>query len=85
MAMFTDMVFNDETGKHEMLFVNQQYDYLMVIYFDPATKAYKFNVSEEEAKRIAKSESGKEVDLTLWLGEIVKELQEADKNPPKKN
>jgi hypothetical protein len=85
MAFFSDIVFNPKTGRHELDFVNQQYDYLMGIIYDESTELYKLNTSEEEAQRIAKLWWGRDFDTAFWLKEAAATLPERDKNPPKKS
>lgn len=77
MPMFTDTVLNSKTGRHELHFVNQQYDLLMLIYFDEKEKAYKWSCSEEEAQQNVKS-LGKELDCEQVLKEAEQDLKKAD-------
>ena len=82
-AFFSDIVFYPKTGRHELHFVNQQYDYLMGIEYDEDTGQYKLNVSEEEAQRIAKEWWGREFDTAFWLNEAATTLPERDQNRSK--
>ncbi|MBM4778837.1 MAG: hypothetical protein GQE15_14125 [Archangiaceae bacterium] len=55
MALFTDAQWNEATKRHELHFVNQQYDLLMVLRWDGAVNDYAFDVSLDEANRIGRS------------------------------
>jgi hypothetical protein len=83
MAMFTDIQFDKATGRHEMHFVNQQYDFLMCICWDEAKKGYAFNVSDEEALKIAGSSWGGKFSVSEQLEKARKELPERDLKKPK--
>jgi hypothetical protein len=82
MALMSDIVYNKETKRHELDFVNQQFDYLMSIKYDDQLGRYKFNCSEETVKRIGKDWGGREFDMEYWLNLAAKELSEADKKLP---
>lgn len=77
MPMFTHVEWNAKSGRHEFHFVNQQFDLLMAIYYDKATKTYKLSTSEEEAQQIAK-EWGKDFDAKYWMAEAEQQLKKAD-------
>ncbi len=84
MALMSDIVYNKETKRHMLEFINQQFDYLMSIQYDNQMGCYKFDVDEAEAKRIGKNWGGREFDIEYWLKLATKELTEADKKPPQK-
>lgn len=54
MALFTDPQWNEATKRHEMHFVNQQYDLLMVLRWEAAVNDYAFDVPVDEANRIGR-------------------------------
>jgi hypothetical protein len=78
MALMSDIVYNRETKRHELDFVNQQFDYLMSIKYDDQLGGYKFNCSEETVKRIGKDWGGRDFDIEYWLKLAAKELSVAD-------
>jgi hypothetical protein len=82
MAFFSDIVFDKDTRRHRLEFVNQQFDYLMGIEFDDVLGQYKLTVPLEEARKISKSWAGRDFDLAYWLGVANKELPEQDKKIP---
>lgn len=55
MALFTDPQWNEATTRHEMHFVNQQYDLLMVLRWDTTVNDYAFDVPLDEANRIGRA------------------------------
>ncbi len=68
MALFTDIILNKDTGRHELLFVNQQYDFLMWICYNEATQQYELGCPEAEAREIFKFWGGREFDWTIgWI------------------
>ena len=83
MPMFTNIEPDKEGKRHIFWFVNQQYDYLMCIYYDQVTQTYRLNCSDEEAMRIGKQTSGHDFDVKYWLKEAEQALREADEQPPK--
>lgn len=78
MALFTDVVYNKYTGKHELQFVNQQYDFLMGIVWDSKTSQYVFNVSDEEAEQIFQSWGGRAFNKEEWMKMAVEEIPKKD-------
>jgi len=78
MPLFTDILFNEASGRHELHFVNQQYDFLMCICWNEEAKDYAFNVSEEEALRIA-LDWRKDFSVRESLARARKELPERDR------
>lgn len=82
MALFYDIVYDKETRRHRLEFVNQQFDYLMGISYNEATGSYKLDVSLEEAKRISKSWGNRDFDLDYWLDVAQRELTERDQKFP---
>jgi hypothetical protein len=83
MAMMTDLVRNPATGRHELHFVNQQYDLLMYIKLDEATGKYVLSCSPEEAMEISKSWTQREFDLGYYMKETEQRCKEADASRPK--
>jgi hypothetical protein len=83
MAMFTDIQFDQASGRHELHFVNQQYDFLMCICWSESKKDYAFNVSDAEALEIAGSSWGGKFSVSELLQRARKELPEMDRKPPK--
>jgi hypothetical protein len=81
MAFFCDTVYNKATKRHQLEFVNQQYDCLMSIQYDEETASYKLDVEESEAQRISQYWGGRDFGLTHWLAIAAKELPERDRNP----
>ncbi|HNT50967.1 MAG TPA: hypothetical protein PLM56_17045 [Cyclobacteriaceae bacterium] len=79
MAFIYDIVFNKMTNRHEMDFVNQQYDYLMSIRFVDTTHAYELNVSQEKANEISRYWSGRDFEMEYWLNLANEELPRRDK------
>lgn len=80
MALFTDTVFNERTQRHELHFVNQQYDMIMAIYFDEKTNKYIFSTDHSNAIAIVADSWNRKFDPEQYLREAEKELKEADKN-----
>lgn len=76
MPMFTDIVLNEKTGRHELHYVNQQYDFLMAIYYDEVAKVYTFTHSKEEANRIANQWTN-DFNYDYWLTEAEQRLTKA--------
>lgn len=67
-------MFNDYAGQYEFMFVNQQYDFLMYIYYDKESGAYRFNCTHEEARQIARGSGRDDFDPDYWLKEAAEEL-----------
>ncbi|MBN8576268.1 MAG: hypothetical protein KF775_05770 [Cyclobacteriaceae bacterium] len=82
MALFYDIVFNKDSRRHEIEFVNQQFDYLMGIYYDVAAGTYRLSLPLEEARAISKSWGGRDFDLDYWLKLAQQELTEHDLKYP---
>jgi hypothetical protein len=78
MAFFYDIVFNKQTGRHELEFVNQQFDYLMGIRFYDETGEYRLSVSEEEANRISLFWGKRKFDTDYWITLAIEELTKLD-------
>jgi len=78
MAMFTDIQFDKASNRHELHFVNQQYDLLMCIFYDEQTKTYKLNVTDEEARQTSQYWWGHDFEVAYWIKEAEKRLKEAD-------
>lgn len=79
MAFFSDIVFNKETGRHEMDFVNQQHDYLMSIRYVEASGTYQLNVNAAKANEISQYWGGSDFDMEYWLDLASIELPKHDK------
>jgi hypothetical protein len=82
MAFMTDVVFDEKSGRHEMLFVNQQYDYLMYIAWDEERQDYLFNgghLSDAEAIDIARRSGRDNFDPAAALAEARVELPRRDR------
>jgi hypothetical protein len=63
-ALFTDPQRNEATQRHEMHFVNQQYDLLMVLRWDSSVNDYAFDVPLDEANRIGRGSGPADFDAT---------------------
>lgn len=83
MAMFTDPHFDQASSRHELHFVNQQFDFLMCICWNEAAQDYAFNVPEEDVLRIAKLWRDAPFNVKEYLDRARKELPEMDRKPPK--
>lgn len=81
MAFFSNIVFNKDTCRHEIEFINQQFDFLMGICYYEESKGYGLNVDVTEAKLICKKWSGGEFDMDYWMKIAVTEFPERDKIP----
>lgn len=78
MAFFHDILIREGTDRHELIFVNQQYDYLMGIYFDDALGNYVLSCSPQEAQKISKAWGGGDFNLDEWMKFAEEKLTEAD-------
>jgi hypothetical protein len=78
MAFFHDIVVREGTQRHELIFVNQQYDYLMGIYFDEVAGKYVLSCSPEVAQNISKEWGGGDFDVDDWMKFAEEKLTEAD-------
>jgi hypothetical protein len=78
MAFFKDTVFDEQSGRHERLFVNQQYDWLFVISWNEASGDYALNITPEEALRIARGSGGNWFNVEEALADARKELPALD-------
>lgn len=65
--LFTDV--KVVSGRHALLFVNQQYDWEMMVCWNAALGDYAFDVSHDEARRIAKSWGWEDFDVEKHLAE----------------
>lgn len=74
MPIFNDIKFDPESGRHEFYFVNQQYDYLMIIAYDDVQKIYRAHLPPGGTTRSL----GENFDLDYWLKEAEKLCLEAD-------
>jgi hypothetical protein len=83
MALFTDIQFDQASGRHELHYVNQQYDPLMCICWDESKKDYAFNVPDAVALEIAGSSWGGKFSVSEQLQRARKELPEMDRTKPK--
>ena len=77
-ALFTDPQWNEATKRHEMHFVNQQYDLLMVLRWDAAVNDYGFDVPLDEANRVGRSFGPADFDATAELARQRPRLLELD-------
>ncbi len=77
MAFFSDIIFNKKTGRHEIEFINQQFDFLMGIRYYEESKSYKLSVDDAEAKLICKNWSGGDFDIDYWMKIAVADLPRA--------
>lgn len=84
MALMYDIVYNKKTKRHDLEFINQQFDYLMSIQYDSQLGRYKFVGGDDEAKQIFEQWTKREFDREYWLNLATKELTEADKKPHQK-
>ncbi len=78
MAFMTDTLLNAKTGRHELHFVNQQYDYLMGIRWNAALNDYAFDVDFAEAREIARTWGRAKFEPEETLAVARKELRERD-------
>lgn len=83
MAFFYNIVYNAETKRHDLEFVNQQYDFLMYIYYNEETRSYQLNVPLEEAQKISQYWGGRDFDLEYWLKLAEEKLTLADQERKK--
>jgi DUF1680 family protein len=72
MAFMTAVVFDEKTGRHELHFVNQQYDFLMYIAWDESKRDYALEdgrLTEAQASEIARGSGCDHFDLATFLTE----------------
>lgn len=81
MAFFSDTPVNPNTGRHELHFVNQQYDYLFGIRWDEARQDYAADVGAAEARAIAGQWGDASFDLDEQLARARRELPLKDRSP----
>lgn len=82
MAFMTHIVFDEKTGRHELHFVNQQYDLLMYIAWSEERQDYVLDdgrTSEAEAIEIARGSGRDNFELSTYLAEARVELPERDR------
>ena len=82
MAFFYDIIYDTNTRRHKLEFVNQQYDGLMGIRFDDKTGTYQLDVPLEFAQKVCKESDGGVFDLNEWLTLAKEKLTEADTKWP---
>jgi hypothetical protein len=83
MAFLYDVVYDKDTRRHRLEFINQQFDYLMGIEFDDELGRYKLSVDEAEADKISSLWAGRKFDTEYWMRLASTELDKADKKLPR--
>ncbi len=78
MAMFTNVVYNDKTKRHEFEYINQQMDYIVGVRWYDEYNEYRMGCSNEQFRELTKLWHGKPNNIEEVLPGIIDKLIAAD-------